>query len=34
METILIYKLPKLNRKEIEKMFSLSDLSSRAKLIS
>jgi len=25
-ETILIYKLPKLNRKEIEKMFSLSDL--------
>ncbi|MFM6408899.1 MAG: Rpn family recombination-promoting nuclease/putative transposase [Microcystis sp.] len=26
IETILIYKLPKLNRKEIEKMFSLSDL--------
>jgi predicted transposase YdaD len=26
IETILIYKLPKLNRKEIEAMFSLSDL--------
>ncbi|WP_416338803.1 hypothetical protein [Microcystis aeruginosa] len=26
MEIILIYKLPKLNRKEIEAMFSLSDL--------
>jgi predicted transposase/invertase (TIGR01784 family) len=26
IETILIYKLPKMNRKEIEAMFSLSDL--------
>ncbi|ACB50038.1 hypothetical protein cce_0687 [Crocosphaera subtropica ATCC 51142] len=26
IETILVYKLPKINRKEIEKMFSLSDL--------
>ncbi|GEA28611.1 hypothetical protein MiAbW_03187 [Microcystis aeruginosa NIES-4325] len=26
IETIIIYKLPKLNRKEIEAMFSLSDL--------
>ncbi len=26
IETILVYKLPKINRQEIEKMFSLSDL--------
>lgn len=26
LETILIYKLPKINRQELEAMFSLSDL--------
>lgn len=26
IETILVYKLPKINRREIEAMFSLSDL--------
>lgn len=26
IETILVYKLPKINRQEIEKMFSLNDL--------
>ncbi|MGB5594720.1 MAG: DUF4351 domain-containing protein [Crocosphaera sp.] len=26
IETVLVYKLPKINRQEIEKMFSLSDL--------